>query len=82
MRCDREPFRWRTTIITLIVDGVTSVDSRSMDDVSGGPSRARPPESSRTYIGDVSTLGEAVAAFNPRCAYPIPNAPRLAPQAH
>jgi hypothetical protein len=80
MRCDRESFRWRTTIITLIVAGVTSVDSRSMDDVSGAEPLA-PPGSSRTYNGDVSTLGEAVAAFNRRCAHPIPNAPRLAPQA-
>jgi hypothetical protein len=39
------------------------------------------PESSRTNIGNVSTLDDAVAAFNPLCACPIPNASRLAPQA-
>ena len=42
---------------------------------------ARPPESSRTNIGNVSTLDDAVAAFNPLGACPIPNASRLAPQA-
>ena len=39
------------------------------------------PESSRTNIGNVLTLDAAVAAFNPLCACPIPNASRLAPQA-
>ena len=46
--------------------------------------RAEPlalPESSRTNIANVSTLDDAVAAFNPLCACPIPNASRLAPQA-
>lgn len=38
MRCDREPFRWHTTIITLIVDEITSVDHQSMQDVPGGAS--------------------------------------------
>ena len=32
-------------------------------------------------IGNVSTLDDAVAAFNPLCACPIPNASRLASQA-
>ena len=35
----------------------------------------------RTNIGDVLTLDAAVAAFNPLCACPIPNASRLACQA-
>jgi hypothetical protein len=35
----------------------------------------------RTNIGNVSTLDDAVAAFNPLCACPIPNASRLASQA-
>src|SRR5262249_28553746 len=35
----------------------------------------------RTNIGYVSTLDDAVAAFNPLCACPIPNASRLASQA-
>src|SRR5262249_36371938 len=34
-----------------------------------------------SYIGNVSTLDDAVAAFNPLCACPIPNASRLASQA-
>jgi hypothetical protein len=79
MRCDWEPFRWHTTIITLIVDEITSVDRHPMEDVPGG--ELLPPESSQNYTGDVPTFSEAVASFNPRCAYPIPNAPPLAPQA-
>jgi hypothetical protein len=35
----------------------------------------------RTNIGNVSTLDDAVAAFNPLCAFQIPNASRLASQA-
>jgi len=35
----------------------------------------------RTNIGNVSTLDDAVAGFNPLCACPIPNASRLASQA-
>ena len=41
-----------------------------------GPRRAR-----RLERGNVSTLDDAVAAFNPLCACPIPNASRLASQA-
>ena len=46
--------------------------------------RAEPPalpESSQTNIGNGSTLDNAVVAFNPLCACPIPSASRLAPQA-
>ena len=39
------------------------------------------PEFSGTNIGNVSILDDAVAAFSPLCASPIPKASRLAPQA-
>jgi hypothetical protein len=39
------------------------------------------PESTPTNIGNASTIGDAIAAFRPPCACPIPNASRLAPQA-
>jgi hypothetical protein len=80
MRCDRDSFRWWTTIITLILEGITAVDGRAICDLLEGRT-ARPPESSRTNIGNVSTLDDTVAAFNPLCVCPIPNASRLAPQA-
>jgi hypothetical protein len=80
MRRDRGSLRRWTTIITLILEGVTAVDGRAMGDVTEGGT-ARPLRVLRTNICNVSTLDDAVAAFNPLCACPIPNASRLAPQA-
>ena len=42
MRCDPDSFRWWTTIIALILEGVTAVDDRAMGDVTEGRT-ARPP---------------------------------------
>jgi hypothetical protein len=78
MRCDPASFRWWTTIIALILEGVTVVGGRAMGDVREDRT-AGLPESSLTNIGNVSTLD--YAAFSPLCACPIPKVSRPAPQA-
>ena len=69
MRCDPASFRWWTTIIALILEGVTVVGGRAMGDVredrTAGPPRVFTHEYRQRLDPRLRRLQPAVRVSNP-----------------